>query len=121
MKTIVYSILVYFILICAYKLFGDLKNHYWVNYYWLVSSLFYGILFLKLNKFTVIKKYQWVLKSIAGYWGVMAIFHTICFFNITLYARFAGSANKLTVGAVTIFIIFIVLTFKAFKYDKDYA
>lgn len=121
MKTIIYSILIYLILICAYKLFGDIKSMYWVNYYWLISSVFNVILFFKLKEFTIVKKYRLVLKLIAGYWGVMAIFHIICFFNITLYARFAESANKLTIGAVTILIIFIILTFKAYKYDKSNA
>lgn len=114
--------MIYFILFLIYKLYGNNQEpYYWVNYFWFITSLFNSLLFFKLTEFTFIKKYKWVIFSIAGYWGVMAIFHLICFFNITLYARFAESANKLTVGAVTILIIFFSLTIKAFKHDKDYA
>lgn len=125
MKTIVYSIPVYFLMAFVYKMFapeyksGSEISLYWVNYYWLFSSIFYCNLFYQISNISVIKKYRLIIRIVAIYWGIMATFHAICIFNITLYARFAVSANKLTIGAVTIIILLIFITIKAFNYDKD--
>lgn len=125
MKVVVYSVPVYFLIAFIYKIFapeydsGNEISLHWVNFYWLCSSIFYCILFFQISKNQVIKKYGLILKSVSFYWFIMAVFHTVCLFNITLYARFAVSANKLTIGAVTIIIILIFITIKAFKYDKD--
>lgn len=119
MKLTVYLTVLYFLLALIYKLFGDKDILQWVNFYWLFSSVFYCILFYQLSSNLIINKYRLIMKSASFYWFIMALFHAVCIFNITLYARFAESANKLTIGAVTILILLIFITIKAFKYDKD--
>jgi hypothetical protein len=125
MKITIYSIPFYFLGVFVYKLFApeydskSIDSLYWVDSYWLLSSIFFCIVFSQISYHLFIKKYSLIAKFTAIYWGVMAAFYLLCLFNITLYFRFATSANKLTIGAVTIVIILIFITLKAFKYDKD--
>lgn len=116
----VYSTVIYFGLAFVFKLIGSHNNDYWVNFYWLFSSIYFFIISLQVSIHLFIKKYKWIMFCAAIYWAVMALLHIICFFNITLYDSFVRSANKLTIGAATLFIIIFLLTIKAFKNDTEY-
>ena len=112
MKKIIYIILFYFPLIFIYKVLGDYKNVYWVNYYWTVSSIIFGLLFyFILTEFSILEKiYRTILISTVSYWGIMAALRIFLFFRIDLYKQLISSADKLTVGAVTIVKIFTLIT-----------
>lgn len=93
--------------------------NYWINTYWFYSSIFYCILFYELSAQFFIKLYKfiWLMGSI--YWAIMSILHLYLFFNITLYASFVQSANKVTVGACFLLMVLIYSTYKAFKNDTN--
>lgn len=127
-KKIVYTILAYFPLIFIYKILADPNNEqykdYWGNYYWFISSITFGLIFLILGLMLkkgdiknildakTIKKYVFILLGTSCYWGIMALLRLYLFFNIELYHKLISSADTWTVGAVSIIIFFIFLTAK---------
>ena len=130
MKAIAYSILVYFPLIFLFKLLGDMDNNIHVNYYWIVSSLFYCFLFFKLYKLFDLnvfkarytnkdyKLYRFTVLAISAYWGVMLILRVIVAFNIQLYDTLISNTRLFTLGGVIIILIYICLIYlTARKYD----
>lgn len=128
MKSIAYSVIVYFVFASAFKYLGDFKNNVWVNYYWLFSSAFLGFIFLKLRSFCDIgyfknkykkrdiKLYKAAITAKAIYWGVvMLVLRIYVAINIELYDKLISSARTLTVGGVTIVLIFIFVFYKTTK------
>jgi hypothetical protein len=104
----------------VYNLFADVDEDkittYFINYYWLVSSLYFMVIFIKVCSFTIIKDYKIVAYSTAAYWGVMSAFRIYLFFNIEKYKQLTKSADTLTIGCVSIIAIFIYLIYvKWFK------
>jgi hypothetical protein len=89
--------------------------NYWVNAYWLYSSIFFCLLFFKISKQCIILIHKKIWVIVAGYWGVMAAIHIYICFNIALYANFVQSANKVTIGATLILISFFLITYRALK------
>lgn len=128
MKTIAYSILVYFSLVSIFKFLGDFDKNDWVNYYWIVSSAFFGFIFLKIRSFCKInyvknlynKKdldlYKAAITTMAIYWGIVILgLRIYVAFNIELYDTLISGARNITVGGITIILIFIFLFFKTIK------
>lgn len=123
MKTIAISIVIYFVLAFIFKLFGDMSNNAWVNYYWIFSSFFFSILgyqIQKLGKLDIIKKlyhsydiklYTNTIITFTAYWGIMLLVRIIVAFKIELYNKIISSARTVTVGGITIILIFIVLIY----------
>lgn len=121
MKTIAYSIIVYFLLAFIFKLFGDMNENAWVNYYWMFSSLFFGLIFLKVIFFFKISEiknkhnkrdmslYKFTITCMSAYWGIMLALRVYIAFNIHLYDKFISSANTFTIGGMTIILIFILI------------
>jgi len=128
MKISTIALVIYFGLTLFWKLYAktdiNLSSqetiNYWINTYWFYTSIFLCIVFYELSMqfFLKLRKIMWRLG--AGYWGVMALLHLYLFFNITLYATFVQSANKVTVGATFILIILLLSTYKAFKNDHKH-
>jgi len=128
MKVSTIALIIYFGLTLFWKLYAkvDIKLYsqetvnYWTNTYWFYTSIFFGIVFYELSMqfFLKLRKFIWRLG--AYYWGVMALLHLYLYFNITLYATFVQSANKVTVGATFILIILLLSTYKAFKNDNKH-
>jgi|WetSurMetagenome_2_1015567.scaffolds.fasta_scaffold224736_1 hypothetical protein len=123
MKVSTIALVIYFGITLFWKLYAkvDLEKYnqetvnYWINGYWFYTSIFLCTLFYELSRqlYLNIRKFIW--KIGAGYWGVMALLHLYLFFNITLYASFVSSANKITVGACFVAMILFLSTYKAFK------
>jgi cytochrome bd-type quinol oxidase subunit 2 len=120
MKITVYSTVIYFLLAFIYKLLGEPENDYWVNFYWTFSSIYFFIITLQISIHLFVRKYKLIMLFASIYWAIMSLFYIICFFKITLYDSFVRSASKLTIGAVSLFVIIIFLTYKAFKYDSQH-
>jgi|LGOV01.1.fsa_nt_gb hypothetical protein len=117
MKLLITATIIYFPLILIYKLFGYIGDdttirHYWVNYYWLVSSAYFMVVFINVSKVCILNQYRLVAFSTAFYWGIMAVLRVYLFFNIDKYKQLTRSADTLTIGCVTILTIFIYLTAK---------
>lgn len=124
MKGIAYSLIVYFFLTFIFKLFGDMEENIWVNYYWVFSSLFFCFLFFKIKSLCGIpavkrlyNKRDWglyatIISLAAIYWGIMLLVRVYVCFRIDLYDKVISSARGWTVGGITILMIFIFLIFK---------
>ena len=101
---------------------GEYDNNYWVNSYWVVSSLYFMTLSItwrgifKLNVFKSyytqkdFKIYDKTILATAYYWGVMAAVRIVLFFRIDLYDLLITSAGKVTIGGYMIIIILFYLT-----------
>lgn len=130
MKAIAYSILIYFPLIFLFKLLGDMNNNVHVNYYWVVSSLFFCFVFFKTynilgadifkNKYNYrdYKLYRSIILTKSVYWGIMLVLRIIVSFDIKLYNTLISNTRLFTLGGVVIILIFIYLIYlTARKYD----
>jgi len=119
MKHIARASILYFTLVFVYKLFAPNINvpdnydyEYWVNSYWLMTSLYFLLVFGIVKKFCIELTHKRIIISVAVYWGIMAALRLYLFFNIKLYIKLISSANTFTIGVITIVLIFIYLTAK---------
>jgi len=99
-------------LIFIYKLIGDPLNNYWVNYYWLVSSLFFMIIFIDIQKVCFLPLYKLMALMNIIYWGIMAALRIYLFFNIDKHYLLVDRAGQLCIGSVFIILSLIFLTAK---------
>lgn len=118
MKNSAYATIIYFFLTLIYKLFADADKLEHTNIYWLYTSIIFIIIFENMQKNAILKIYKRIFQCAAWYWGLMAVLHFICIFDISLY-RYLNSANKFSVGAVFIFMIFIYLFHSLIKIKND--
>lgn len=117
MKRTIRASIVYFVLIMIYKLFGytgdnEVIRHYWINYYWFVSSIYFMLVFIDVKKYCIDLVYKRIAGVIVFYWLVMALLRLFLFFAIKFYKPLTNTGGKLTVGAVIILLSFIYLTAK---------
>jgi hypothetical protein len=110
MSLAIRSTIVYFLLIFIYKLLGDTSNNYWVNSYWIVSSIYFMVVFIDIKSQCIQKIYKKISLVVIYYWGVMALLRIYIMFNIHLHYALIKSTSKITVGAVAIILILIYLT-----------
>ena len=117
MNLLIRATIIYFPLILIYKIFGyegsdTVIRHYWVNYYWLVSSIYFMVVFIGVRKLCILKEHKRVAFATAIYWGVMAVLRGYLFLNIDEYSQLTRSAGMLSIGCITIALFFIYLTAK---------
>jgi len=110
MKLTIRATILYFPLILFYKLFADNYTNYWVCAYWLVTAIYFMVVFIDIRKNCVLKMYRRIAATVCFYWGVMAILRVYLLFNIEQYYKLVTSVCRLTVGGIAIIIILIYLT-----------
>ena len=114
MKTIVYASLFYLPLLSIYKIFGRHDNALSVNYFWLLTYTFLGIVFYKilgeLKKSVYPKMYNRIILCMVIYWGIMAVLRIIVLVRSDLYEKIISSANAWTLGTLSIISMLICLT-----------
>lgn len=126
MRTIAILIVIYIPLAFAYKIQGSLSNE-WKNYYWLFSSLFFGIIFwnikslCKLDYFKAkyhpkdLKLYKYIIASFVAYWGVMLLVRIYVAFNMEGYGEILKNTGKYTIGAYALLVLIIIITLKTWR------
>lgn len=118
-RRIVYTIIVYFTGIFAFKLLGDFDNIRQVNYYWLFSSMVFAAIF---NFLAILvqeakvpypdkdhKFYFKVIRSFSAYWSIMALLRLIVAIDIKLYNILIVQASYYAIGIIVIVMIYIYL------------
>lgn len=121
MRLIAILIVIYIPLAFAYKFQNELTNE-WKNYYWLFSSIFYGLLSWKIQTFRKIdyfkakyhpkdlKLYRFIIGSFAVYWGIILLIRIYVAFNIDKYGEILRNTGKYTIGAYALIILIIIIT-----------
>jgi len=112
MKAVIRASVLYLLLIFIYKVIGDYKNNYWINFYWFVSALFYMLVFIKVRSYCMDVIYRRVGIVMVIYWAFMAALRLYLFFDIEMYSTLIIQTSKLSVGSALILSGFIYLTSK---------
>lgn len=73
---------------------------------------------IDVRKNSVLNVYRRIFFAGISYWAIMAGLHVACLFKINLYI-YLNTANKFTVGAITILILLFYLFSTIFRNDKQ--
>jgi hypothetical protein len=68
------------------------------------------VVFISVHKLCILKEHKQVAFATAFYWGIMAALRGYLFINIDQYGQLTRSAGRLTLGCISIALVFIYLT-----------
>lgn len=101
---------IYFPLVLVYMLYGSAANIYWVNAYWLLTSVYFMLIFVDIRRLCINVTHKRIITTVAAYWLVKAGLRLYLFTNMDVYKKVISDSNTFTISGVVIIVLLIYLT-----------
>ncbi len=115
---VVISTILFMLMKICYWFAGDYTSDYWYVFYYLPLYFMLMSLFLLIRSYMILKEYRLYFLYWVVYFGVMALLHVVCLFDINLYREYISGVGYFGVGALAFTIGFTFIFFKLQSYVR---